>query len=106
MMEGAKWCFDSIFRPEQLEDLGKYMSQTAIKYAFALAASGLEGIKQLGTLSRNGVGVMKQGLGTFVDKLITNSGIGFQKAYGINSLGGVATHLISSGLTHLVSKNS
>jgi hypothetical protein len=41
MMEGAKWCFDSIFRPEELENLGKYMSQTALKYAFALAASGL-----------------------------------------------------------------
>ena len=45
MMEGAKYCFDSIFRPEQLENLSKYFSKTAITYAFALAASGLEGIK-------------------------------------------------------------
>ena len=45
MMEGAKWCFDSIFSPEELDSLGKYFSQTAMNYAFSLATSGLEGIK-------------------------------------------------------------
>ena len=45
MEEGLKYCYDSIFRPEQLEDLSKYFTQTAIKYACALVASGLEGIK-------------------------------------------------------------
>jgi len=59
MMEGAKWCFDSIFKPERLRELGKYMSQTAIRHAFALAVYGLEGIRELGELSKNGVGVMR-----------------------------------------------
>ena len=45
MAEGLKYCYDSIFEPEQLEDLSKYFTQTAIKYACALVASGLEGIK-------------------------------------------------------------
>lgn len=55
MLEGAKYCFDSIFRPEQLEDLNKYFTKTAMTYAFALASSGLEGIKELGTLSQKGL---------------------------------------------------
>jgi hypothetical protein len=45
MIEGAKCCFESIFKPEKLNDLKKYFSQIAMNYAFALAASGLEGIK-------------------------------------------------------------
>lgn len=41
MTEGARYCFDSIFRPEVLNDLKKYFTETAMRYAFALAASGL-----------------------------------------------------------------
>lgn len=45
MIQGATCCYDSIFRPEQLEDLTEYFGEIAKSYAFSLAVSGLEGIK-------------------------------------------------------------
>ena len=105
MMEGAKYCFDSIFRPEQLENLSKYFSKTAIKYAFALAASGLEGIKQLGSLGQQGFKMMRQmPLGTFVNTMMKNVGVGFEKVATnyMMSLKGAGTHLISSGLSNML----
>ena len=41
MMEGAKYCFDSVFRSDLIDDLRGYFTETAINYSFSLATPGV-----------------------------------------------------------------
>jgi hypothetical protein len=45
IMEGLKDCYNAIFSPEQIEDLGKYFSDKAINYAFSLTLAGFKGCR-------------------------------------------------------------
>jgi hypothetical protein len=43
MLEGMKDCFNAIFSPEQIEDLGQYFNQKVITYSISLVLAGTKG---------------------------------------------------------------